>query len=57
MISKITSDIKSEAKNYLNRELGNHQRFLYEYGYHQIVDILAEGGFLCKPPKEHSNDQ
>lgn len=43
------NDASSEAKNYLARELGNHQRFLYEYGYVQIVDILAKGGFLCIP--------
>ncbi len=46
----------SEAKNYLNRELGNHQRFLYEYGYSQIVDILADGGFLKMPEPNQARD-
>lgn len=42
-------DIANEAKHFLAKELGNQSRFLYEYGYVQIVDMLAEGGFLRTP--------
>lgn len=41
--------VSNEAKHYLAVELGNQGRFLYEYGYSQIVDILAKGGFLRSP--------
>jgi len=40
------------AKNHLARELGNQKRFLYEYGYSQIVDILEKAGFLKEPGHE-----
>lgn len=49
------SEAQSEAKNYLAVELGNQKRFLYEYGYSQIVDILAKGGFLRLP--EHPSNK
>lgn len=42
----------NEAKHHLAIELGNQSRFLYEYGYSQIVDILENGGYLTTPPKQ-----
>ncbi len=49
------SNASSEAKHYLAVELGNQSRFLYEYGYSQIVDILERGGFLCLPNEQGTN--
>lgn len=49
--------IADRAKNHLARELGNQKRFLYEYGYSQIVDILDKAGFLKEPPKQEISNE